>query len=88
MNENAREVFESLRVELENEDIEMVEAYHLADEATEELDVINQLVFRKFNEVISNEKILSIVKKYESPYDFARMKVVFIEDVIIVFAFI
>ena len=88
MQADALESFEDMRIALENEDIELVEAYHLDDAATEELDVINQLVFRKFNEIITNERIEEIVREYESPYDFATFKIMFIEDVIIVFAYI
>jgi len=88
MKEDALEAFEDMRKALEEEDIEMVESYHLDEDATDECDVINELVFRKFNDKITNDEIEAIVKKFESPYDYATFKIVFILDVIIVFAYI
>ena len=87
MKPNEFEVFIDLINELNEEDIEFINAHYL-DEDSSAIDCINQLVFRKFNDIITNEEIEAIIKKYESPYDFATFKTVILEDCVIVFAYI
>ena len=84
-----RESFKEVIETLNDNDLELVEAYHLDKQATDSLDCVNQLVFRSYNSNIKTEQdALDLIKEFEDPCEYASFKVVKIEDVFIVFIYI
>jgi len=85
LNKEQLEVFQEVIEDLQNEDLEFIEANYLDDNATDKLDCVNQLVFRSFNNLIIKRDVLDIVSKYNDS-EFASFSVHQIEDIFIVFA--
>ena len=89
INKENIEVFKEIIERLEDNDLELVEANYLDDNATDKLDCVNQLVFRSYNSNIQNDtQVYELIKEFEDPCEFATFKVVKIEDVFIVFIYI
>ena len=82
------EPFTDLICELMDLNLNFEEAFVLDPKYSDQLDCVNQLIFKNNNETTSLEEVEAIVKKYEDPYEFAEFKVIRVDDLYIIFAYI
>ena len=87
LNEEQLEAFKEVIDNLNENDLELVEAYVLDKHATDKLDAINVFVFRNFNSLMTEHNLIDRLSCFEDE-EFAHFKVTTIEDVFIIYAYI
>ena len=87
LNKEEIEVFKEVIQALDEQDLELVEAFALDKETTDRLDCINLLVFRSFNTIITKRDVLDIVSKFNDS-EFASFSVHQVEDVYTIYGVI
>ena len=82
------EAFKEL-IDLANDnDLELVEAVTCDEHTTDSLDAINILTFRSFNDFLDKEAFEKDLRQFEDPNEFATFKLIWIEDVLVLFIYI